>query len=140
MLWRQIFHRDWKFVSPTTTAGAWRDAYGEKHAISEQWLRGGRTPSHVIYPHRRGVDCLAFHGDRVSSCGADGRIFIWAVDAGMEKVGSLLGHTGSITAAIDVPNSTARHLCTASLDCSVRLWDIDNIRSLAVIEHDDWVV
>ncbi|XP_059371330.1 WD repeat-containing protein 1-like [Carassius carassius] len=80
----------------------------------------------TISDHSRFVNCVRFSpdGNRYSSAGADGQIFLYDGKTG-DKLGSLGGekaHEGGIYAVSWSPDST--QLISASGDKTVKLWDV----------------
>jgi WD40 repeat protein/tetratricopeptide (TPR) repeat protein len=85
--------------------------------------------------HQKTILCLRYHEYRAYSGGADNFVCVWELDKTKAEyltcVGRLEGHTGSIW-TIDV--DTVK-VVTGSTDCSVRIWDVETLECLRVVDR-----
>jgi len=82
--------------------------------------------------HTDRVFCLAWTQNRLISGSADHSIRIWNT-ATWQQVAVLTGHTNSVKALAIYPNGHI--LASASWDDTVRLWDLENNRSIGLPLH-----
>ena len=86
--------------------------------------------------HTKTVVSLKYHDNRGYSGGADNIVCVWELDKTKTStfltcVGRLEGHTGSVW-AIDTDSVK---IVTGSTDCCVRIWDIETLECLRVVER-----
>ena len=91
----------------------------------------------VLKGHKNAVLDLKWTPDseNVVSCGADKMCMVWDCYSG-QRVRKLAGHEGIVN-AIDVPReeSGKNLICSASDDCTVKLWDSRQKREICSIDH-----
>jgi WD40 repeat protein len=98
---------------------------------------GWTTTPRVIKVHRTGVITIDFSPDGtqlVTGC-SDGTVRIWSARTGA-PLAVLKGHTEKIEAVAFYSNGTRIVSASATLGCSVRLWDAHTFEELDVIYPD----
>jgi len=79
-----------------------------------------------VAAHAEGVGAVAFVGrDTAISAGADGKLILWDAQK-REQRQTLAAHSGPVTSLVIAADG--RRVATGSLDKSVRIWPIRNIR------------
>lgn len=102
-------------------------------AISDYSTYPGRLV--ILGIDRASASNIAFSPDGKLLAFASGTdIFVHSFEAN-ERVAALSGHSDTITDIAFSPDGTT--LATASLDCSIRLWDWEDEEQLAVLEDTD---
>lgn len=78
--------------------------------------------------------CFTSAGDRIVSCGNDGKVQVWDTFT-LENLVTMTGHTGAVLCCS--VNDAATRVVTGGEDCSVRLWSIEDGKQLLTFQAQD---
>ena len=90
----------------------------------------------VLSGHKNAVLDLKWSGDsqNLVTASADKMLMVWDCFEGT-RVRKLQGHDGVVN-AIDLCQKSIHNICSASDDCTVRLWDARQKKPTCTIDHD----
>jgi WD40 repeat protein len=102
------------------------------------WNAGTGREERRVEGHASAVSAVAFSpdGTKLATGSRDDRVRIWSTGKQGERVRSLVGHTGVVTA---LAYARTGFLASGATDRTVRLWDVDKGVDLRVIEDVGYV-
>ncbi|HZT82262.1 MAG TPA: WD40 repeat domain-containing protein [Gemmataceae bacterium] len=100
-------------------------------------VRVGERTAGVLKGHKGPVTALAWHGGRLASAGADGKVILWAMPGG--KPLHTLTAKGPVRALALSPDG--KQVAAAGDDPAVQLWDTESGKpGEKLAGHTDWVL